>query len=268
MKKRILGGTLVVLSIMMLVLSLTGVGAIAFYNQPFTDDLLGKLNKVNDELLMAQESLGNAQQELQRALRIVENAEEALQDLSKQREQAKGFLDAVDSMLTETIIPNIEGSKEKIADAKKTFDDIRTTIINLNRIPFIEIEVPDEGLLTYFEEIIVSLETEVDNVGEMAEEASLFLNDTSYLLGGDLAETKENIYNLADVIEEYEQKVRIWQAQAEVLIAETPRRVDLASALFAIFLLWVAFSQAGLVLHGISLWQEATQPKPPEPSED
>jgi len=224
---------------------------------PVTETLLGKLTEVNTELKQARSALQDAQKELARTLRMVDRAEESLQALSKQREQAKEFLDTVNGMLGNTITPNIEASKEKIEQARKSFDEIRTSIENLNKIPFVEIEVPDDGLLDYFDEIIATLEGEVGQVEEVANNASTFMNDTSYFLGGDFGETREHINNLSEVVDAYETKIAGWQREVDLLIEKTPEWINRASALLAVLLIWLAFSQLGLILHGLALWRDA-----------
>ena len=51
---------------------------------------------------------------------------------------------------------------------------------------------------------------------DIARQASTFVSDTSYLLGGDLTETKTSLTNLLAVIEEYNGKVTGWQEQIAV----------------------------------------------------
>ena len=261
MARKVLSGTLIVLSSILLILSLVGIGAAWYYNQPITTDTITKLETIDNELEQAQSALQNAQDELKRALRMVETAETSLQSLSEQRIQAKEFLDTVSNLLNETIQPNLDASKEKIDQIQETLEDLNKSLENINKIPFVEIEIPDEGFLSFFVESTEALESEVDRVGDMAEQASTFLNDTSYLLGGDLAETKDNIQGLMIVVDEYEAKITSWRDQLADLIAKLPKWLDHASATIAISLLWFGFSQFGLLLHGLTSWRGATSEK-------
>ncbi len=256
MARKVLSGTLIVLSSILLILSLVGIGAAWYYNEPLTTDTTIKLETVDDELEQAQSALQNAQDELMRALRMVETAEASLQSLSEQRLQAKEFLDTVRNLLDETIQPNLDASKEKIDQVQETLDDLNETIENINKIPFVEIAIPDEGFLSFFVESTEALESEVDRVGEMAEQASTFLNDSSYLLGGDLAETKDNIESLMEVVDEYEVKIASWREQVASLIIKLPKWIDHGSVTIAITLLWFGFSQFGLILHGLTSWRK------------
>jgi hypothetical protein len=92
-------------------------------------------------------------------------------------------------------------------------------------------------------------------VEDIAEQASTFLSDTSYLMGGDLQETRDNIQELQAVITEYEDKISTWRGQLMTLKVGFPGWIDRASAILTVFLLWFGFSQFGLLLHGLVSWQ-------------
>ena len=255
MARKIFSGILIALSSILLILSLVGIGAVWYYKQPMTIETNTRLATVKAELESAQTALIGAQDEMERALRFVDLAEESLEALSEQSAQAKEFLDAVTSMLDETITPSLAISKEKIGETQKTLDDLRKSIELINKIPFVNLELPDEEILSFFLEITETLESEVDHVGEMAAQASTFLNDSSYLLGGDLQETRENIQNLIVVVDEYEAKIGGWHEQLATVKKDFPGWIDRASIILTIFLLWFGFSQFGLLLHGLTSWQ-------------
>lgn len=255
MARKILSGILIALSVILLIASLVGIGAIWYYKGPVTDETLSRMDDVDAELSLAQVALGDAQGELDRALRFVDSAEEALETFSDQMAVAKELLDTVTNVLDETITPSLETSRKKIDEAQKTMDDLRASIENLNRIPFVDIDVPDDGILKSFVKIMDSLESEVIRVEDMADQASVFMKDTSYLMGGDLGETRDNILKLRGVITEYEGKLDTWRGQLMTLKVEFPGWVDRAAIILTVFLLWFGFSQLGLLLHGLTLWK-------------
>ncbi len=84
-------------------------------------------------------------------------------------------------------------------------------------------------------------------------QASTFVSDTSYLLGGDLTETRASLQNFLVSVQDYEKKVTYWREQDQRLIAGAPRWIDETSIALTLFLLWFALSQFGLLLHGLNL---------------
>lgn len=255
MARKILSGLLIGLSALLLIASLVAIGTIWYYKTPVTDEVASRLSDVDTELAQAQTALHDGQGELERALRIVDSAEESLSALSEQTAIAREFLDTVTDVLDETIKPGLATSREKIDEAQTTLDELRATIENLNRIPFVNIDVPDDGILQSFTDITDSLESEIVRVEDVAAQASTFMNDTSYLMGGDLQETRENIQNLQAVIDEYEGKVTTWRGQVATLQHEFPGWISRTAIWLTVFLLWFAFSQLGLLWHGISVWR-------------
>jgi len=255
MVRKILGGTLIVLSLSILVLSLIGIGGIWYYKDPLTNGILARLAGVEHELAQAQTALQNAQDELVRALRFVDSAEKALEGFSEQTAVAKEFLDTVTEVLDKTIKPSLAASREKIDEAQKTMDDLNASIQALNRIPFVNIKVPDQGILSSFTEIMDSLQGEIVRVEDIADQASIFLGDTSYLMGGDLQETRDNIQELQIVVDEYEGRIGDWREQLADVVASLPGWIQRTAIILTVFLGWFAFSQFGMAVHGLAIFR-------------
>jgi len=134
-------------------------------------------------------------------------------------------------------------------------DDLRASIQALNRIPFVSIKVPDDGLLNSFTTIIDSLEGEITRVDDIAEQASTFLSDSSYLMGGDLSETRDNIKEMQSVVAEYEDRIKTWRDQMDTLKEKFPGWIRRTAIWLTVFLAWFAISQFGLILHGLSVYR-------------
>jgi hypothetical protein len=61
--------------------------------------------------------------------------------------------------------------------------------------------------------------------------------------------------NLLAVIEEYNGKITSWQEQIAAWEQSLPGWIDTTAISLTIFLLWFAFSQAGLFLIGYTAWK-------------
>jgi hypothetical protein len=84
MLRKIFSWVLIVPSVLLLVLSLAGIGASWIYNQPLTREATSRLKEIDGALLQAQSTLASTQLELERALRIVDAAGQALEKLAEQ----------------------------------------------------------------------------------------------------------------------------------------------------------------------------------------
>jgi hypothetical protein len=92
-------------------------------------------------------------------------------------------------------------------------------------------------------------------VQETAQQASTFVGDTSYLLGGDLTETRTNLQTMLTTLQDYDARITGWRAQVAGLILAVPGWIDKACIILTVFLLWFAFSQCALLLHGLTIWK-------------
>src|SRR5512137_316478 len=131
MGRKIWSMTLMVLSSVILVASLIGVGAAWYYNTPLTEEILGRLQEIDSELTQAQSALTSAQGELERALRIVTAAETALEALSQQTAQAQDILGSVKGTIDEKLLPGLKTTRDRVDQVKGMVESLRSTLQTL-----------------------------------------------------------------------------------------------------------------------------------------
>jgi chromosome segregation ATPase len=251
--RKILSGILIALSAIFLVSSIVGMGAIWFYNEPLTQKATGQLKDIDAQLAQAQATLQSSEKELQRALRIVDSAQTALEKMAKQTGSAKNLFDSIQGTIDDQLLPDLKTTRQRIDSARATLESLQSVLKSISSfIPGFDLNSPAKTL----SDLIASthsLDNEISNVEGLATQASTFVSDTSFLLGGDLTGTRTSLQNFIAYIQEYETKVAGWRAQAKDLIEKTPGWIDQASIVLTIFLLWFGLSQFGLLLHGLNL---------------
>jgi len=255
MARKILYGGLIAISSILLILSVMGVGAAWAYNEPLTQQGVARLTEIDRELGQAQSALSNASAELSRALRIIEGAETALAALSQTSAKAQETLQGVGEALDGRLIPGLKTASEKLDQVRLALQGVLTTLKTVNSMPFLNVDIPGEELLTGLIDAADTLDTEIANVEQVADQASTVLGDVEYLLGGDLTETKQSVQQLLTVVNEYEAKIDGWRTQIAQIQAGLPAWIDQACIALTVFLLWFAFSQFGLVLIGLQGWR-------------
>jgi chromosome segregation ATPase len=243
------------LSAIFLIVSLIGIGSAWYYNTPLTQETTSRLQEIDNELSQAKSALTNAQGELERALRIVEAAETALAALSQQTAQAQDILGGVKGTIDDKLLPGLKTSRDTVGDVRGMVEELRSTLDKINNLPLVDLNIPGDELLANIIAAADSLDAEIANAEDIARQASTFVGDTSYLMGGDLSETKTSMTDLLVVIKEYNEKITGWQEQIAVWEQSLPGWIDKASISLTVFLLWFAFSQAGLFLLGLTAWK-------------
>ena len=253
MTRKILIGALIVLSSTFLILSILGVALAWIYNEPVTRESTSRVQEVDSQLTQIQTDLRNAKAEVERALRIIQSAEDALASLTQQTTDAKTLLEDVNATLDDKLIPGLEATRTNITEVKSTLEDLRATLKQINELPFVNLSIPGDELLLSIIDQVDALDGEIVNVQDLAQRASTFINDTSYLLGGDFNETKQKLEDLVLILAEYDQKVTDWRGQIADILESAPRWIDNASLSLTLGLLWFGFSQFGLILHGLGM---------------
>ncbi len=255
MTRKILAGLLIGISSIFLLGSFAGVILAWVYNEPLTLEVTTRLDEAETQLTQIQTDLRMAKAEIERALRIIQSAEDALASLTEKATSAKDALEEVNQTLDEELIPGLENTRARITEVRGVLVDLRDALEQLNSLPFVNFEVPGDDLLAEIISGVDSLDTEIADVQGIAQRASVFISDTSYLLGGDFQTTKENLQALLEVLEGYDLKLTDWLAQVRNLKDSTPGWIDNASLSLSIVLAWFAFSQLGLILHGLMIWR-------------
>jgi hypothetical protein len=253
MARKILSWTLIVLSSLFLVLSLAGIGAAWIYNGPVTRKTLVQLETIDHELEVAQGTLKSSQAELERTLRILESAQIALDSLAQQSSDAQSLFENIQSTLDDQLLPELKTTRERIDTARETLEGLQTALDTVSSfIPSVDLSGPDQILLNLIDSTR-SLDLEIAHVEVIALQASTFVSDTSYLLGGDLTQTRASLESFLESTKEYQIKVASWREEIGQLTEDTPKWIDRTSLALTFFLLWFGLSQFGLLLHGLSL---------------
>ncbi len=255
MYRKILAWAFINLGTLFLVLSVVAIVTIWVYRQPLINQTLSRLEAVDNELTQAQTALDNGKTELQRTLRIVDAAQTSLDSLKQQLVTAKQLADQVNGMLNTQLMPGLQGVRGKIDQLRGTLTSLRDNLKSLNSVPFLNLNLPGDQFLAGLINDVDSLDKEIGDVQQLTQKAATFTGDASYLMGGNLSDTKQRLQNLLDVVTEYDQKVGGWHAQVRSLIASTPRWINEAAVGLTLFLIWFGISQFMLIAHGLAMRQ-------------
>lgn len=253
MGRKILAWTLIVLSSIFLLASVVGIGVAWVYNEPLTRDATSRLTEIDGQLAQVQSTLESSRQELERALRIVDATEKALEKLAEQSTSAGNILDGIQGTLDDKLLPELKTTRERINAARTSLESLQSVLDGISKfIPGIDLGAPNKIVANLIDSA-KSIDAEIANAENIANQASTFVGDTSYLLGGDLTQTRESLQNFIATIKDYQGQVKNWRTQVADLIKNVPVWIDRASISITIFLLWFGLSQFGLLLHGLSI---------------
>ena len=257
MARKILAWILIILGGLFLITSVAGIIAVWIYNEPLTGRVSAQLSDVDSQLAQAEATLKSSEQELARALRIVDSAQSTLEKLTQQTSSAASLFDNIQGTLDDRLIPELKTTRTRIESARTSLESLQSVLTGVGSfIPGLDLSAPGKVV----SDLIAStrsLDTEIENVESIAQQASTFVSDTSFLLGGDLSGTRTSLQNFLTSIHEYQKKVADWRQQVTDLKLNVPKWIDQASIALTIFLFWFGISQFGLLLHGLNMLRDA-----------
>ena len=253
MARKILFWALIILGGLFLITSIVGIAAAWIYNKPLTDKVTTQLTDIDSQLAQAEVTLQSSEKELDRALRIVDSAQTAMDKLAQQTHSAGNLLDTIQTTLDDNLLPELKTTRDRIKSARATLTQLQTLLSGVGGfIPGLDLSAPDKIL----KDLITSansLDAEITNIEALGKQASLFVSDTSFLLGGDLTSTQKSLRSFLTAIQDYEEKLSGWRGQVKTLLEQSPKWIDQASIALTVFLLWFGVSQFGLILHGLHI---------------
>ncbi len=252
MIRKLIAGTLIVVSALLLGLSIAGIGLIWMFKEPLTQTSSSQLKKLDLQLGQVQTTLQDADLELERTLRIVIEAEKSLLILKTEFINVKAVFGEINGTMDTKLIPDLKNIRANIAQAKNTLQDLLVTLNEINALPFANTKLPGDKLLTDLINSADSLDIQIIQVEELGKKASTFAGDASYLMGFDFSETKRNLQEFLMVIHEYDQKLTSGRTQLAWLTQSLPGWISAVSFGMILFLVWIGISQFGLILHGLS----------------
>jgi hypothetical protein len=253
MARKIFTWILLILSGSFLLLSIAGIVAIWVYRQPLTNEANRRLGDIDLQLIQAQGTLDSSQMELERALRIVDSAQAGLDKIKAQTNSTGNFMQTIQSTLNDKLLPDLQTTRSRIDSAKATLQQLQSILAGINRfVPGLDLRSLDKILADLITSAN-SLNGDITNIETLGTQVSLFLGDSSYLLNGDLTETRTSLQNFVEAIKNYKTKVAGWRDEVATLKDGAPRWISQAAIALTIFLLWFGISQIGLFLHGLTL---------------
>jgi chromosome segregation ATPase len=137
---------------------------------------------------------------------------------------------------------------------REAFESVKRAVEQLNELPLVAINLPGEELLDSITESLDSLEAQITETKEKVESVSQITEDTVDTLDSGFLTWEDFVQRNLEQLDEYERKIRAYQARLDYLEANIPRWVDAASIVLTLLLTWLAVSQIGMFVLAWSIY--------------
>jgi F0F1-type ATP synthase membrane subunit b/b' len=169
--RKILAGILIALSAIFLVLSVVGIGAIWFYKGTLTREVTSRLTEIDAQLAQAQATLQSSEEQLQRALHIVDSAETALKKIAQPTGGAKSLFENIQSTIDDQLLPDLKTTRQRIDSARTTLESLQSMLKSIKSIsgfiPGLDLNAPTKTVTDLIASTH-SLDGDISNVEALA----------------------------------------------------------------------------------------------------
>jgi len=260
--QRTLGKTLVILSVLGILFSLSGIAGLWITKPRLQAGLMEFVEILDNTLYTTSNGVKLLHDTLSQSQTDLEEVSLSLGTLRSTLESVTASLDISATLVGDDIRLTIIQTQIALSSAASGAKIIDDTLSLIDRIPFVEIDYrPQVPLHISLEQVAGSLE-EIPTALESLERT---LKDTSTglsLLSEDLVELSTDIASLSDdlgdageVLEEYALITQTALEKIETLRSKLPWNLSLISIFFTGMLLWLGIAQVNGILQGLTFWR-------------
>ncbi len=249
--KRILAVIVMILSVLVLVLSLTGIVGAWIVRARLATDLVGIATAAETRAIAVKRGLDRLDTALTQARDHVAAVEQDVQAFSADLEQNRPLLTAVSDKLGIELGPLFDSARETMATIREAAAAVNSAIEAVNAIPFVSIPVPELETMKKLSQDVESLRTQVQDLRTAIDQrrseiiqgtVSIITTPTSQI-GSMLGETQATVSG-------YSQRLGAVQERLSNFKSAIGARLTWVAVVLTLILLWIAFSQAGLLVLG------------------
>lgn len=254
---RIGGLVLIILSVLVLVLNVAGIAGAWAVNEPLTNSILGVLTPVEQTLELTAELLDRISLAVERAQGVVDTIDAVAEALGNNVEENRLILNLISRALGEELGPVVETVQEVVRTAEAATTTIQNGLEIVDALPFLSL---GDGQLeatriarmaTRVSDLSTTIEELDDSVQERRSETA------EEIVGRVTGKTSEISVFLDEIqaeVDGYQAQISDLQVRVATARARVPLWIDLSSIAVTLLLLWLAFSQVSVFLHGWSFF--------------
>jgi len=249
--KRILAVIVMVISILMLVLSLTGIVGTWIVRAELTTDLVGIATAAEARATTVKRGLDRLDTMLTRARDRVAAVEQDVHAFGSDLEQNRPLLSAISDKLGLELGPLFDSAREIMTTIREAVAAVDSAIEAINAIPFVSVPVPGMEKMEKLSQDVESLRTQVQDLrATIDQRRSEIIQGAVSIVTTPAAQVGSMLGEMQATVSDYSQQLGAVREGLSTFKAEIGGRLTWAAVFLTLILLWLAFSQAGLLVLG------------------
>jgi len=253
--KRIVAVIVMILSVLVLALSVAAVIGAWAINGPVTDSILGILTSVESTVHVADTTISNFSARIDQAQAVVNEIEDRVVALGQEANPSELVVNLISEIVDRDLQPIIEDLRETIRSIEDLANGIKTTIEALNSLPFVSLQIPALDKVLEVAETVSTLSTKVEEL-QAAIDARIAgaIDELVDVVTGITSSIDGLLSQAQDSLAEYSARLAQVEAGVATLKSTIPGMIDALSLALTLLWGWMAISQAGLFVLGLSFY--------------
>jgi hypothetical protein len=249
--KRISAAIVMVISVLVLVLNLTGIVGTWIVRARLATQLVGIVTAAEARATTVKQGLDRLDTALTQARDQVAAVEQDVQAFGTDLEQNKPLLAAISDKLGLELGPLFDSAREIMATVREAVAAVNSTIEAINAIPFVSVPVPELETVKKLSRDVESFRTEVQDLRTAIDQRrSDIIQGAVSIITTPTSQIGSTIGEMQTTVSGYSQKIGAVQEGLSNLKSAIGRGLTWLAIILTLILLWIAFSQVGLFVLG------------------
>ena len=249
--KRILAVVVMIFSVLVLLLSLTGIAGTWIVRNRLNTDLVDIVTATEARVSTTKQGLDRLEAVLAQARSHITTVEQDVQAFGADLEQNRPLLAAISDKLGLNLAPLLDSAREIMTTVRETVVAVDSAIEAINSIPFVSVPVPELESVKKLSQDVDNFRTEVQNLRTAIEQRR------SEIIGGAISFVTTPTSQIGSALDEmqatisdYSQQLSGVQEELAAFKSAIRRWLTWTAVISTLILLWLVFSQSVLLVLG------------------
>jgi hypothetical protein len=249
--KRILAAIVMVISILVLVLNLAGIVGTWMIRAQLANGLGHLATVAGTQVTTVKQGLDRLDTTLIRARDRVVAVEQDVQAFGTNLEENKVLLTAISDAIGIELSPLVDSAREITTSVREAAAAVSSAIEAINAIPFVSVPTPELGGVKKLSQDVEAFRTEVQDLrGAIDQRRSEIIQGTTSLITTPTSQIHGTLDTMQTTVSGSSQRLGAVQEELSAFKSSIGRWLTGVAVILTLLLLWIAFSQAGLVVLG------------------
>ncbi|HSR31539.1 MAG TPA: hypothetical protein VLY63_13320 [Anaerolineae bacterium] len=249
--ERILVVIVMFISALVLVLSLTGIIGTWIVRGQLATELVGIVTAAEARVTTVKQGLDRLDTALTQAGSEVAAVEQDVQAFGANLEENRPLLTAISDRLGVELSPLVDSARETMATIREAVAAVNSTIEAINAIPFVSIPVPEMEKMEKLSQDVENFRTEVQDLRTAIDQRrSEVIQGAVSIITTPTSQIGNMLDDMQVTVSSHSQKLGAVQEGLSILKSAIERWLTWVAVILTTILLWIAFSQVGLLVLG------------------